>query len=102
MNKFLIKKDLSNIIYKKLNKIISKPKIKKSIDIIINSLADELIEKKSISIKNFGTFSPYLFKGHKSFNVNTGNFIYIDSFLNIKFRTHYSFNKIILLKKKKF
>jgi len=93
--KFIIKKDLINIIYKRLNKLAKKKDIKKSIDILIESIVLEFLNKNSISIKNFGTFSPYLFKGHNSYNVNNGEFLHINSFISIKFRPNYIFKKIL-------
>lgn len=98
-NKYLIKKDIVNIIYKKLNKVASKKDIKKAIDILIKSMTEEFLNKNSISIKNFGTFSPYLFKGHNAYNVNNGNFLYIKNFISIKFRTNSTFKKILNAKK---
>lgn len=59
---------------------------------VINSMLDvmkeELREDRVISVKNFGTLSPYVYHGHNAFNVVSGEKVYVAPFRTVRFHPH--------------
>lgn len=89
------KKLLVNNIYFKLNKSISKKYIHDVVNIISNYISEEICNDRSVSIKNFGTFSPYIFHEHMAYDVCTGMKRFIPAFKSVKFRIHSEFQAIL-------
>lgn len=89
-------------IYKRLKGTVKKSDIRFAINIIINEIRNELINKRSISIKNFGTLTPYLFQAHKGINMFTKKIEMFPKTWSVKFHAHVGFLKLLELAKEKF
>ncbi len=97
--KVINKKELTTILSEKLNNTISKKDIYHSITIICEYLLDQIKDNKSVSVDNFGTFSPFIMKGHKGYHIGTNSLHKTPSLLMVKFRPHIVL--INMLKRKK-
>lgn len=96
------KKKLTNVIFKRLNGALTKSAIYDALVIINDSLIEFAVSNKTISIHNFGTFSPFLFLEHKGFNIASGEMQEVKSFKTLKFRPHANFLDLVEQKKGKF
>src|SRR5690554_6291491 len=90
---------LTNLIYKRLEKNITKKDIRLAIDIICEEIASILIDKEALSISNFGTLNPYLFHSHNGINVQTGEMQIHKKFWSVKFHAHNAFENLLREKK---
>jgi len=95
------KKTIVDNIYKHLGKTLSKNQIYDVVTVICDYLSEELIENRSVSIKNFGTLSPYMFHGHEGIDVSSGNMRYVEEFRSVKFRPHHVLWRLVKRKRKK-
>lgn len=95
------KKKLTNIIFKRLNGALTKSAIYDALVIINDSLIESAISNKTISIHNFGTFSPFMFSEHKGFNIASGEMQEVKPFKTLKFRSHANFQDLVEQKKDK-
>ena len=93
--KNLNKSQIVSKIYKRFNKALSKRKINDSINVICDVLIQELLANNAVSVKNFGTLSPYLFHEHIGMNVSSGRLQKISSFRSVKFHPHHTFITLI-------
>ena len=98
----IIKKILVDNIYHKLGKNISKLIISDIIDIICDYISEELKANRSFSIKNFGTFSPYVHPAHDGLNIDTGELQHVSSWTGVRFHPHIIFNTLLDRKRKRF
>jgi len=89
------KLSLTNSIYNKLNKSLQKKYIYDVISIIINHITKELINKNSVSIPKFGTFSIYKYHSHKGYNIQKKQMHETSSFVTVKLRPHSNFLEMI-------
>lgn len=91
-------------IYNNLGKSISRKDVEKIVFALIKHMSKTLLEDYTpISIKNFGTFSPYILSGHVGFNVQRGKLVRTQDYQTVKFNPHYSFLKTLrLLRHRKF
>lgn len=94
--------NISLKIYSKLNGAIPQKRIHDAINIICDSIKEDILEGKSVSVHNLGTFSPFLFHGHKGLNVATGNIENHEPFKTVKFRPHSTFSKMISERRQRF
>lgn len=79
---------LARRIKKRFGGQISQRVIIEVINTIIDVMKQELLEDRTISVKNFGTLSPYIYHGHNAFNVVSGEKVYVESFRSVRFHTH--------------
>lgn len=95
------KKKLTSNIYNRINSTIPKKKIHDTITVICEYMLEQITKNKVFSVKNFGTFSPYMHKAHIGFNVAKGELQRVKSFLNVKFHPHVSFLKMLKARRNK-
>lgn len=93
---------MTNLLYDRLNGTISKKSINDAISFICDYLITNVVEDKSISIINFGTFSPYIFHAHKAFNIALGKMQQVKAFRSVKFRAHSTFLNLIASRRDRF
>lgn len=96
------KRDLASRIHKRLDKLIKKQDIEHALDIICQELPDFIAENNSVSIKNFGTFSPYIYRGYFSKGIHTGETHWYKPFWTVKFHPHLNLTRLIKAGKEKF
>ena len=96
------KRKIANILHKRLGGALSKGAIYDALVIINDSLIESAINNKTISVHNFGTFSPFLSSEHKGFNIALGKMQEVQSFKTLKFRPHANFLDLVEQKKDKF
>lgn len=94
--------EISLRIYSKLNGAIHKKYIYDAINIILDSIKEDLVDGKSVSVENLGTLSPYMYHGHKGFNVSTGEIQNHQPFKTVQFRPHSTFKKMISERRERF
>ena len=95
------KKKLIDLLYRRLNRELPKQQISDVIDVICEYLTKEIAENRSVTVRNFGTFSPYLFHGHDGWDFQTNKLCYRKPFRSVKFRSHHVFERLISRRKKK-
>jgi len=96
------RKEISDLIYKRLDKTVSKKYIRCAVNIICEEIVGMLLDNENISVRNFGILNPYLFHSHKGFNVQTGKVQEYPEFWSAKFHTHAAFEKLLDEKKEFF
>jgi nucleoid DNA-binding protein len=89
------KKDLAKEIKKKMFNSVNEEVIKNALEVLIEELSKDLIDDVPISVKNFGTLSPYLYHGHFAYNVQTGERYNMKPFRTVKFNSHESFTNLV-------
>jgi nucleoid DNA-binding protein len=77
-------------------------KIHLAVNVIIDQLAFDLSENQAISVRRFGTLSPYVRKGRTAYNVSTGEMHETDNTTLVKFHAHESFTLLLQDKKVRF
>ncbi len=98
----IVKKQLTDILYDRLNQVIHKKHLHDAITVISEFLLEKFTNNESVSVDNFGTFSPYTRPAHTGFNVAKGKLQEVKSFLSVKFRPHDTFLKIIQQRRNKY
>ena len=96
------KEKLSDLVYKRLDRSIPKMVIYDVITVMFDYFANELFNNRAVSIKNFGTWSPFMFHEHEGINVATGVKQIVQSFRTVKFVPHTVFRKLLSISKERF
>lgn len=91
-----------DIIFNRLNKAITKKQINIALKTICQTIVDDLVDGNTVDIKNFGSFIPYIFHGHKGYNVSTKQVEYIKPKYEVKLKIHPKFQEKLMLKREKF
>lgn len=94
--------DISLKIYSKLNGVVSKKYIYDAVNMICDSIKEDIVEGKSVSVQNLGTWSPYMYHGHKGLNVATGKVEEHKPFKTVKFRPHTTLSKLLEAQRDRF
>lgn len=89
-------------IYKRLDGATSKLVIRDVIAVICNYVIEEMEHDRTVSIQNFGTFSPYRFHEHDGVDVSSGAMRHVEGFRSVKFLPHAIFRLLLNRKRKKF
>lgn len=79
----------------RLGGAVDKKDIYGAISIICNEISTAMIENRAVSIKNFGTFSPYLHPGRLSHDVHLGKLAQQKPFRRFKFYPHHNFIRLL-------
>ncbi|HVI43189.1 MAG TPA: HU family DNA-binding protein [Anaerovoracaceae bacterium] len=96
------KKKLVSLIYKRLGGALSKKSIYDAVSVINDSIIESLLDNKTVSVNNFGTFSTYLFHEHEGLNIASGDRQLVKPFRAVKFRAHSNLSALIEQRKDKF
>lgn len=96
------KKQITEEIYNRLDGAISTKELYYVVSLITKEITDIILRQESISIKNFGTLSSYLFHGHKGFNVATRTVEYVEPFKTVKLYVHVGFKSLLQKNREKF
>lgn len=98
-----INKDaLAAIISKRLDGVIPKAIIYDAINVICDELSENLINRESVVISNFGILDTYTHHGHEGVNISSGEMNCIEPFINAKFIPHENLLTLLNRRKKKF
>ncbi len=100
--KIINRKELSSLVYKRLNETVPKRLIYDIINIMVDDMSNKLADGESISIDNFGTLSTYLRHGHDALNVSTNSVEYVHPRRNIRLIAHSTLDALIQNRIKKF
>lgn len=87
--------DLTKSIYKQLNGAIPYRSIYYAVNVIVQEMAKEIILDRVISVKRFGTLSPYSIPGHLANDIMSGEVREIPTVRSVKFHPHESFLSLI-------
>lgn len=96
------KKNLTDKIYDRLNKAVSKLVIHDVITVICDHIVSEIEKDRAFSVPNFGTFSPCKFHEHEGIDISSGAMQKVNSFRFVKFHPHAVFRLLLDRKRKKF
>ena len=102
MSQIINRKELSSLVFNRLNKTVPKRLIYDILNIIVDDMSDKLVGGESISIDNFGTFSTYLHSGHDAMNVVSNVVEYVPARRNIRLIAHATLDGLIQNRIKKF
>lgn len=100
--KTVTKKEIVSVIYKRYGRSLKRSIIRDAINVVCSMLEEDLLEDRSVSVKNFGTFSPYFFHGHIGYNVAHGKMQAVKAFRDIRFHPHATFLRLLELRRKSF
>jgi nucleoid DNA-binding protein len=87
--------DLANAIHERLGGSISHRKIYQAVGIIIEQITSDLVNDQVVTVRRFGTLSPYVRMAHLANNVRTGMIRKLRSVKSIKFHPHEAFTSLI-------
>lgn len=96
------KQKMADLLYERLNGVIPKKSINDAIICICDYLIDSVVKNESVSIINFGTFSPYIFHAHKAYNIAKGIMQEVKFFQTVKFHGHITFLKFLAKNRESF
>ncbi len=71
-------------------------------NLVCGEIVREILGNQAISIKNFGTLSPYRFHGHKALDVSTGIVGSVKPFRTVRFHPHAVFLRLMEGRRDKF
>ena len=100
--KKVLKRDIVEKIYQRTNGEIPKAVIHDVVTIAVDYIVNEVKEDRAVSVKYFGTFSPFRFKDRRGMNISTKKLAIVKGFNSLKFRAHSVFNSLLKKKRKKF
>lgn len=90
---------LTNIIWNKLGKSIKKATIYDSVAIIFDKIIEDLANSQIVSVKNFGTLSPYIRKSRICLDVASGKIRPTRTKRLVRFRASANFLKLAKLRR---
>jgi nucleoid DNA-binding protein len=94
--------DLSKIIYARIGGSIPFNKIYQSVGLITEQISSDLISDQMVSVRNFGTLSPYVRVPHIAHNVNEGRLWCVKANRSVTFHPHEAFQSLIQDRREKF
>ena len=83
--------DLSKRIYERIGKVIRYKSILQILGVIVSQISQDLVENRTISVRRFGTLSPYLRHGHLANDLSQGVVRHLPPRRSVKFHPHQSF-----------
>lgn len=89
------RKDIEKFIYDKFDGKINLTNISDAVSAILDFLKTEITNDRPVSIKNFGTFSPFTVKSHLGIDVNSGRMRVTRAFMGVRLHPHASFLSLI-------
>lgn len=98
MSQIIRKAAIISSISKNMGESVTTRLINDVIDLTIDYIGNELLNNRTVSIRYFGTFTPYKMEGGTVKSVYTGEYIPYEPKIGIKFRPHDVF-KVILSRK---
>jgi nucleoid DNA-binding protein len=98
----LLKKDIVDKVYNKLNGTVSRLIINDVINITYDYICSELEKNRVFSVINFGTFSIFKFQEHDGLDISSGLVHKVSSFHSVKFHPHAIFRMLLSRKRKEF
>jgi nucleoid DNA-binding protein len=97
-----IKRDLIRRIYDRLGRAIPVRDVRSAVDVTVEEVASALVQDVPVTVKNFGTLSPYQYHGHAAKHVGTGRTIEVKAFRTVKLNAAEAFLKLLLERKERF
>jgi nucleoid DNA-binding protein len=94
--------DLANAIHERLGGSISHRKIYQAVGIIIEQIANDLVNDQVVTARRFGTLSPHVRRAHLAYNVRTGMIRKLRSIKSVKFHPHEAFTSLIQDRQERF
>jgi nucleoid DNA-binding protein len=77
-------------------------KVYQAIGLIVEQMASDLIKDQVVTVRCFGTFSPYVRQPHLAHDVHTGLVRDVKSSRSVKFHPHEAFKELIRVRQKNF
>lgn len=62
---------------------------------IVEHIAQDLVEDRVVSVRRFGTLSPHLRRGHLAFNLSSGKVRRLSDYRSVKFHPHEFFSTLL-------
>lgn len=91
----MTKSELASSIHKRLNGTIKSADVVKAVTIIIEQLAKDLVEDFVVTVRRFGTLSPYVVQEHTYVDLTTREVTTSPARRSVKFHVHEAFQKLI-------
>ena len=96
------KNTIVNVIYTRFGKSLKKRIINDALVEICDFLQNELLQDHAVSVENFGTFSPFVFPGHRGMNVASGDIRLVAPFRTVRFHAHATLLGLLACKRSSF
>ena len=90
-----IKRDLVRRLYDRFGRAIPLRDVRSAVDVIVEEVVSALIQDIPVTVKNFGTLSPYQYHGHAAKHVGTGRMVEVKAFRTVKLNAADSFLKLL-------
>jgi nucleoid DNA-binding protein len=91
----MTKLELASVIHKRLNGTIKYVDVLKAVTIIIEQLAKDLVDDLVVTVRRFGTLSPYVVQEHTYVDFTTKAVTKSPSKRSVKLHAHEAFKKLI-------
>jgi len=75
---------------------LSKAQSRRIVDSVFDSIVESVLEKRPVSLTNFGTFSAYKMKERKAYNFRTKEIMKIPARDGCKFKLSKSFKELLI------
>ena len=93
---------LTKAIYKRLGCAIPFNKVYQAVSIIVEQVANDLVNDQVVTVRRFGTLSPHVRRSHMAHNVSTGIVRKLSSNRSVKFHPHSAFSSLIRERQERF
>ena len=97
-----IKNNLVRRLYERLGRVIPTRDIRSAVDVIVEEVVSSLVQDVPVTVKNFGTLSPYQYHGHAAKHVGTGRIINVKAFRTVKLNPAEAFWKLLSERRERF
>ena len=87
--------EITSRIHERTNGAIPYRRIYDCVSKIIEEIKSDLLQDQAVSVRRFGTLSPYTIKSHKANDVTTGEVRVLPPKKSVKLHSHDSFSELI-------
>lgn len=94
--------DISKRLYSRLSGVLPHRTLYRCICIIIDQVTNDLAENHVVTVRRFGTLSPFFRSGHTSYDVSQHRVRYSEGFFTVSFHPHESFRTLIRERERNF
>jgi nucleoid DNA-binding protein len=96
------KTHLVRLLYERLGRAIPIRVVRSAVNVVSDEIALCLVQDVPVTVKRFGTLSPYRYHGHPARHVGTGRMVEVKAFRTVKLHASEAFLELLSERKERF
>jgi nucleoid DNA-binding protein len=93
---------LVRLLYERLGRAIPIRVVRSAVDVLLDEIAGCLVQDVPVTIRNFGTLSPFQYHGHPAQHVGTGRMVEVKAFRSVKLHGAEAFLRLLSERREQF